>query len=159
MSAIAAVPDAAAVIKFTEELDSENAKRRTRCVATRMFTILESVQQFSAIVDTFVSSNPKIAALVWGSVKLALLVSLSPCCLFSSSLMSRRLRLTSRLILTNSRPSSWTLADNAQGIRSIRSYTQTQHGYRQPSAAFTHPSFAAVPKQFKYSREQVREQI
>ncbi|KAI9767042.1 MAG: hypothetical protein M1840_006001 [Geoglossum simile] len=72
----AAVPDAAAVIILTAEIDSENAKRRSRGVATRLFSFLESVQQFSSIVDTFVSSNPQIAALVWGSVKFALLVGL-----------------------------------------------------------------------------------
>ena len=68
------VPNAAAVITLTAEIDSENAKRRSRGVATRLFGFLESVQQFTSIVDTFVSSNSHIAALVWGSVKLALLV-------------------------------------------------------------------------------------
>jgi hypothetical protein len=70
----ATVPDAAAVIILTAEIDRENAKRRSRGVATRLFSFLESVQQFSTIVDTFVSSNPSIAALVWGSVKFAILV-------------------------------------------------------------------------------------
>ena len=69
-----AAPDAVAVIRFTADLDSENAKRRSRCVASRLLTVLESIQQFSSIVDTFVQSNPKVAALVWGSVKFALLV-------------------------------------------------------------------------------------
>lgn len=69
-----AKPDAAAVISFTAQLDDANAQRRSRCVASRLFTILESVQQFSGIVETFVSSNPSIAALVWGSVKLSILV-------------------------------------------------------------------------------------
>ena len=40
----------------------------------RLITFLESVQQFSGIVDVFVSSNPQMAALVWGGVKFALLV-------------------------------------------------------------------------------------
>jgi hypothetical protein len=70
----ATVPDTAAVIILTAEIDRENAKRRSRGVATRLFSFLESVQQFSTIVDTFVSSNPSIAALVWGSVKFAILV-------------------------------------------------------------------------------------
>jgi hypothetical protein len=68
------VPDAATVIRFTAELDAENAKRRSRCVASRLLTVLESIQQFSSIVDTFIQSNPEVAALIWGSVKLALLV-------------------------------------------------------------------------------------
>ncbi|KAI9766767.1 MAG: hypothetical protein M1839_004771 [Geoglossum umbratile] len=70
----ATVSDAAAVIILTAEIDRENAKRRSRGVATRLFSFLESVQQFSTIVDTFVSSNPSIAALVWGSVKFVILV-------------------------------------------------------------------------------------
>jgi len=73
---ISSIPDANAVITFTMRLDSDNAKRKSRCVASRLHTLLESVQQFSVIVDTFVSSDPRVAALVWGSIKLALLVSL-----------------------------------------------------------------------------------
>jgi hypothetical protein len=68
-------PDAAAVIVLTTKIDDQNAKRRSRGVATRLFGFLESVQGFSSIVDTFVSSDPSgIAALVWGSVKFAILV-------------------------------------------------------------------------------------
>ena len=71
----AAVPDAPAIIAFTTQLDQENATRGTRCVATRLLEFLQSIQQFTTVVDTFVSSNPGIAALVWGSVKFAILVS------------------------------------------------------------------------------------
>lgn len=72
-----AKPDTTAVIAFTAQLDDKNAQRCSRCVASRLFTILESVQQFSGVVDIFVSSNPGIAGLVWGSVKLSLLASAS----------------------------------------------------------------------------------
>lgn len=72
---IAAVPDVTAIIAFTTQLDNEYAKRGGRCVATRLFGILQSIQQFTTVVDTFVSSNPAIPALIWGSVKLAVLVS------------------------------------------------------------------------------------
>ncbi len=75
LQVIKAVPDAAAVIAFSAELDRTNAKRQKSGVATRLYTLLQSVQQFSNIVDTFVSSHPKIAALVWGSVKLTMLVN------------------------------------------------------------------------------------
>ncbi len=75
LQVIKAVPDAAAVIAFSAELDRKNAQRQTSGVATRLYTLLQSVQQFSNIVDTFVSSHPRIAALVWGSVKLTMLVS------------------------------------------------------------------------------------
>ncbi|MCJ1346754.1 hypothetical protein MMC31_004972 [Peltigera leucophlebia] len=72
---IAAVPDATAIIAFTTQLDNENAKRHSRCVATRLLSFLKSIQQFTTVVDTFVSSNPAIPALVWGSVKLAVLLT------------------------------------------------------------------------------------
>lgn len=61
---------------LTKEIDDANAKQRHNCVGVRLFTFLESVQQFSSVVDTFVSSNPSIAALVWGSIKFTFLVSL-----------------------------------------------------------------------------------
>ncbi|KAG9757954.1 hypothetical protein KCU73_g4151, partial [Aureobasidium melanogenum] len=72
LEAIKAIPDAHAVAQFTHQLDQENAKRNSRCVAARISPLLESVQQFAGIVETFVSSNPHIAALVWASVKLVL---------------------------------------------------------------------------------------
>ncbi|KAG9674897.1 hypothetical protein KCU99_g3333, partial [Aureobasidium melanogenum] len=75
LEAIKAVPDAHAVAQFTHQLDQENAKRKSRCVAARISPLLESVQQFAGIVETFVSSNPHIAALVWGSVKLVLQIA------------------------------------------------------------------------------------
>ena len=71
-------PDASAVITLSVDIDRENSNRRSRCVGARLITFLESIQQFTAIVDTFVSSNPNIAALVWGGVKLALLVTSFP---------------------------------------------------------------------------------
>lgn len=72
-SAHGGVPDGSAVLALTAEID-ESAKGRGQCFAMRIMHFLESVQQFSAVVDTFVSSSPRIAALVWGSVKFALLV-------------------------------------------------------------------------------------
>jgi hypothetical protein len=67
-------PDATAILSFTAEVDRVNAHRRSRCVSSRLFGVLQSVQDFSNIVDTFVSSNPNIAALVWGSLKFTILV-------------------------------------------------------------------------------------
>lgn len=73
--ALKVVPDASAVMTLTAQLDDENAKRKTRCVASRVSNVLESVQQFSGVIGIFVSSNPTIAALVWGSISLMLSVS------------------------------------------------------------------------------------
>lgn len=68
------VPDASAALIFCAKLDASNMTRRGRSIGARAFSMLQSVQQFSAIVDTFISSHPDVAALVWGSVKLTLLV-------------------------------------------------------------------------------------
>jgi hypothetical protein len=69
-------PDATSILTFTAEIDSINAHRRSRCVSSRLFGVLQSVQDFSAIADTFVSAHPEIAALVWGCVKFAIIVYL-----------------------------------------------------------------------------------
>ena len=71
----AVVPSAAAVIALTGEIDGLSSRRRSRCVATRLVSFLESVQQFSGIVETLVTINPASAALLWGAVKLTLLVN------------------------------------------------------------------------------------
>ena len=73
--ATSVAPDANTAIKLALEIDHENASRRSRCLGTRLMKFLESVQQFSDVVGTFVSSSPQIAALVWGGVKLCLLVA------------------------------------------------------------------------------------
>ena len=46
------------------------------CFLARLQYLLESVNSFATVVDTFVSSNPNTAALIWGSVKLALLLAM-----------------------------------------------------------------------------------
>jgi hypothetical protein len=70
--------NATTILAFTAEIDKINANRQSRCVSSRLFGILQSVQEFSSIADTFVSSNPEIAALVWGSLKFTILVGLLP---------------------------------------------------------------------------------
>ncbi|RYP43678.1 hypothetical protein DL768_009779 [Monosporascus sp. mg162] len=71
---IKTVPDADAVITFTAQLDYSNRSRKGRSIASRLHSVLQSVREFSTIVDTFVSSHPDIAALVWGSIKLTMLL-------------------------------------------------------------------------------------
>ncbi|RYP63461.1 hypothetical protein DL771_009254 [Monosporascus sp. 5C6A] len=68
------VPDADAVITFTAQLDYSNRSRKGHSIASRLHSVLQSVREFSTIVDTFVSSHPEIAALVWGSIKLTMLL-------------------------------------------------------------------------------------
>ena len=72
------LPDATAAINLTTQIDRKCSSRRSQCVGPRMITFLESIQQFSQVVDVFVSSHPEVAALVWGGVKFALLVILLP---------------------------------------------------------------------------------
>jgi hypothetical protein len=72
---IGASPDASAVINLVTKLDRANRARKGRCLASRLHVILESINQFTLVVSTFVSSNPAIAALVWGSVQFTLVVS------------------------------------------------------------------------------------
>lgn len=67
-------PDTMAAIAFTAVIDKECTKGRRRCMGPRLITFLESVQQFSRVIDTFVTSHPEFAALVWGGVKLTLRV-------------------------------------------------------------------------------------
>ncbi|KAK3294819.1 uncharacterized protein B0H64DRAFT_195872 [Chaetomium fimeti] len=73
---IKSIPDANAVLVFTAQLDSTR-DRRGRSIATRLHSVLQSVREFSAVIDTFVSSNPEIAALIWGSVKLTIQIALN----------------------------------------------------------------------------------
>src|SRR5271155_3595032 len=68
-------PNASSVLAFVAEIDENNKGRASRCVAPRLYTFLDAAQQFTGVVDTFVSSNPTIAALVWGGVKTAVLTA------------------------------------------------------------------------------------
>jgi hypothetical protein len=85
---IQAIPDADAVLVFTAQLDSSQ-HRRGRSIATRLHPVLQSVREFSAVIDTFVSSNPEVAALIWGSVKLTR-ISLSTFCRVPGPVSKRR---------------------------------------------------------------------
>jgi hypothetical protein len=73
-SIASSIPTANDVVLFTEEIDKKNLGRKSRIMANYISGVLESVQQYCAIIDTFVQSNPGIAALVWGSVKFVIMV-------------------------------------------------------------------------------------
>ncbi|KAK7928425.1 Vegetative incompatibility protein HET-E-1 [Apiospora marii] len=77
------VPDADSVLVLTARLDSINRKRRGKSPSTRLHSLLSSVGDFCNtitdgkpcnIADTYVSSHPEIAALVWGSIKMAMTI-------------------------------------------------------------------------------------
>lgn len=68
--------DAQSIITFTAELDTVDKNRRGKSVASRLASFLQTIEQFTPIVDTYIQSNPDIAALVWGSIKLTFMVQL-----------------------------------------------------------------------------------
>lgn len=75
---IKSVPDADAVLVFTAQLDQSRSGVKGQSIGSRLCTILQAVRDFSDVLDTYVSSHPEIAALVWGSVKLTVKVSILP---------------------------------------------------------------------------------
>jgi hypothetical protein len=62
-------PSASDIVELTENIDAKKPKGSRRILA-----FLQSFQQFSTVVDTFIQSNPLVSALVWGSVKFLILV-------------------------------------------------------------------------------------
>ncbi len=66
------VPDANTVLAFTAQLDRANAARRRRDVASRFCQVLLSVQQYSAVMDTFSQVKADTTSLIWGSLKLTI---------------------------------------------------------------------------------------
>ncbi|KAK8005007.1 hypothetical protein PG990_011044 [Apiospora arundinis] len=69
-----AIPDADSIMVFTAELDSTHRERTGPSYGSRLHTVLSSVGVFCGVVGTFVSSHPEIAALVWGSVSLTMVL-------------------------------------------------------------------------------------
>lgn len=69
-------PTADDVVQLTDDIMEANAGRKSRIFASRVQGLLSPVQQYCTIIDTCAGSN-QIAALVWGSIKLVLLVSLN----------------------------------------------------------------------------------
>ena len=68
-------PTVADIVSLTDEVNEKDSSRKSRVWAQRTRVILESVQQYSAVVDTFAQANPAISALVWGSIKFVILVA------------------------------------------------------------------------------------
>lgn len=71
-------PTADDITRLTEEVIQANSSRKSRLFASRLQGLLNSVQQYCTIVDTCVGPN-QIAALVWGSIKVFLLVCTPYC--------------------------------------------------------------------------------
>ncbi|OAA55172.1 Ankyrin repeat-containing domain protein [Cordyceps fumosorosea ARSEF 2679] len=76
LSQLGAICDADTVFIFMSQLDHENRAVRPG-VASRFYSVLRCVQTFSSVVETFVASHPEIAALVWGSFKMTMLIAVN----------------------------------------------------------------------------------
>jgi len=61
------------VVRLTQQITEANASRKSRLFASRLQGFLSSIQQYCKIIDTCAGPN-QIAALVWGGIKLVLLV-------------------------------------------------------------------------------------
>ncbi|KAK4172309.1 hypothetical protein QBC36DRAFT_294484 [Triangularia setosa] len=77
LHSIGAIREADTVMVFTSQLDREHQLKKGRGIANRLSSVLQSVQIFSTVVDTFVSSHPEIAALVWGSIKYTMIIAVN----------------------------------------------------------------------------------
>lgn len=60
-------------------LDELDKKHRARRFGTRYLKIVRAFEGFFSAIDTVVSSNPTIAALVWGGLRFILTVITSQC--------------------------------------------------------------------------------
>jgi hypothetical protein len=82
------------VLAFTKQLYDADDARQSRRIADKLSGFLESVMQFSSAIDTFAQVEQNISSLVWGSVKVVVLV-----CSFSPSPMVLSYRYANKLSL------------------------------------------------------------
>lgn len=80
------------ILGVVSEVDGKGKKRKLRRFVSAFEPLLDFIQRYSTAVETIVSSNPQIAALVWGSVKVVIIVCASLIS-FSLSEMCAALRL------------------------------------------------------------------
>lgn len=71
-------PTELSVLELTRQIDETESRRGFRKMSWRFSNFIQCIHQFTSVVDTFVSSKPETAALVWGSVKFAIVVSMNP---------------------------------------------------------------------------------
>jgi len=68
-------PERKNILELTAAInDKVFLKFQARKYVGRVQQFLETLQRFSPIIDTFVSSDPKVSALVWGSLRLLIMV-------------------------------------------------------------------------------------
>jgi hypothetical protein len=74
LQSIQTVPDSDAVLIFTAHLDSQNRDRKGPSIASRLFSVLQSARDFADVVDHITSSHSKLSLLVWGIMRITILV-------------------------------------------------------------------------------------
>jgi nitrate/nitrite-specific signal transduction histidine kinase len=62
------------VSELVAKINLRNSERKSRMCADKLRTILDSIQQYCTVVDTFIQSYPTVAGLVWGTAKIFILV-------------------------------------------------------------------------------------
>lgn len=67
-------PGPQSILNLILEVDGKGKKRRLRRLASYFQPFLESIERCARAGDVLVSSNPQIAALVWGSVSAVITV-------------------------------------------------------------------------------------
>lgn len=71
-------PGVGSILDLTSEVNGRGKERTLRRWASYFEPFLEAIQLYSGAIETFVSSNPRVAALVWGSAKIVIIVC-APC--------------------------------------------------------------------------------
>ena len=77
-------PSASAAIELATRVDSECIEQRKHCMGPRLIPFFECIQEcfrlfsdeLQPATDTMVSSHPEVAGLIWGGLKIVLLVCL-----------------------------------------------------------------------------------
>ena len=69
-------PSGSSVVELTTKIDRRKPKHKYG--SQRIQKFLRSLQQFTTIVDTVIQADPKFSVLVWGSVKMVMLVYTQP---------------------------------------------------------------------------------
>ena len=63
------------VMRFTAEIDRDHGQKTRRCVGPRLTNLLQSVQQFSTVIDLAVGGSQNLmAGSIWGALKMSLQV-------------------------------------------------------------------------------------
>lgn len=66
--------DAQSILDLTLEVDEKGKKRKLRWFASSFAPLLKFLQRYSRAVEILISSNVQIAALVWRSLKVVIIV-------------------------------------------------------------------------------------